>query len=244
MLLLLALACSHTQAVWEYTPQPFTSAPTTEVSVVVSDRRCQMLADSLAVALSMRDGVRVVPQARTRLLLNLCRVDLETEVDITQMYLESDGLSAVDRREQIVRGDGSAVLTVELDGRPIDMLNTTGNRVRMIREGDPTHLYRRSVIHDSVVRDMSEDLAQQLVPVAETIRRRWYRNPEPGTSRELHNQAVDAERSGDLAAAIQLAEESVNASRTPQTVRYLQALRQRQSEIEYVERAVKSPPSD
>jgi len=236
MLLLLALACAHTQAVWEYTPKASTSAPTTELSVVVSDRRCQMVADSLAVALSMREGVRVVPHARTRLLLNLCRVDLQTEVDISQMYPGSDGVSAMDQREQIIRGDGSAVLTVELDGSPIDMLNSKGHRVRMIREGDSTHLYRRSIIHDSVVRDLSEDLAQQLVPIAETIRRRWYRNPDPGTARDLHNQAVEAERAGDLSSAVRLAQEAVNASRTPKTVEYLQTLSERRSAVEYVER--------
>jgi hypothetical protein len=244
MILFLALACSHTQAVWEHTPPPSTSAPTTELSVVISDRRCQMVADSLAVALSMREGVRVVPHARTRLLLNLCRVDVQTEVDISQMYPGSDGISALDRREQIIRGEGKAVLTVELDGRPIDMLNTEGHRVRMIREGDPAHLHRRSAVHDSVVRDLSEDLVQQLVPIAETIRRRWYRNPDPGTARALHNQAVDAERSGDLSAAIQLAQAAVNASRTPQTVGYLQDLTQRHSSFEYVEREDGSPRPD
>jgi hypothetical protein len=192
----------------------------------------------------MRDGVRVVPHARTRLLLNLCRVDLQTEVDISQMYASSDGVSAVDRREQIIRGDGTAVLTVELDGQPINMLNSQGHRVRMIREGDPTHLYRRSLIHDSVVRDLSENLAQQLVPIAETIRRRWYRNPEPGTAKGLHNQAVDAERAGDLVLAMRLAQEAVNASRTPKTVQYLQALTERQSRIEYVEREQSSPQAD
>ena len=237
MFILFALACSHTQAVWEHTPKPITSAPTKEVSVVVSDRRCQVVADALALELSMRTGVQVVPNARTRLLLNLCQLTVRTEVDIEQWFpvagLEGSGIT--DKREQVIRGEGRAVLTVEYDGRPINMVRGEGYRVRSIRDDDPAHLQRRSVVRESVVRDVSEALAQQIVPVAEVVRRRWYRNPEPGTARALHNQAVDAERAGDLNAAIRLAQEAQDASRTPTSVRYLNTLRQRRAEIEYAE---------
>ena len=243
MLLLLALACSHTQAVWEHTPQPMTSAPTTEVSVVVSDRRCQMVADALAVELSMRPGVRVMPDARTRLLLNLCQVNLRTEVDIEQNYPLAgvDGSGVMDRREQVIRGEGKAVLTIELDGRPIDMVDSEGYRVRLIREGDPAHLQRRSIVRDSVIRDLSEQLAQKIVPVPESVRRRWYRNPEPGTARGLHNLAVDAERTGDLDEAVRLAQQAVDAARTPRSVDYLEVLEQRKASVEYAERNGRSP---
>ena len=80
-----------------------------------------------------------------------------------------------------------------------------------------------------------DDLAQQLVPVPEVVRRRWYRNPEPGTARALHNRAVDAERSGDLAAAIQFAEAAVDADRNPRTVAYLRTLQRRYGDTRFVE---------
>ena len=243
MFFLLALACSHTQAVWEHTPKSLTTAPTAELSVVVSDKRCQVVADALALELSMRDGVRVVPDARTRLLLNLCDLNVRTEVDIEQWFPIAgvEGAGITDRREQIIRGDGRAVLTVEVDGRPTDMINGEGHRVRLVREGDPAHLQRRSVVRDGVIRDLSEALAQQLVPVPELLRRRWYRNPEPGTSRALHNRAVDAERTGDLQAAIEFAQQAVDASRTPTTLRYLELLEQRRAAVEYAEGQNRSP---
>ena len=133
-----------------------------------------------------------------------------------------------------------AVVTIEVDGQPVGMLNSERKRVRMVREGDPAHLHKRSYIRRRVVGDVVDDLAQQLVPVPETVRRRWYKNPEPGTARALHNEAVDAERSGDLAEAIRLAEAAVNANRNPRTVEYLRALRSRYGDTKFVE----SGPTD
>jgi len=206
-----------------------------QVSVVASDKRCQDFANALAIEFSMRNGIDVVTQAPTRLLLNLCRVELSTEIDVTQTYA-AGASSLLEHRDQAVRGHGMAVMTIEVDGQPLGMINSEAKRVRMIREGDPGHLHKRSYIRDRVVGDIADDLAQQLAPLPELVRRRWYRNPEPGTARALHNQAVDAERSGDLATAIRLATEAVNASRTPKSVAYLNDLEQRQSGTRFVEK--------
>jgi hypothetical protein len=203
--------------------------------VVSSDKRCKDFADALAIEFSMRRGVEVVPQSDTRLLLNMCRVQLSTEVDVTQVY--TGGASSVlEQRDQAVRGHGQAVLTIEVNGQPLGMVNSEAKRVRLIRAGDPAHLQRRSTIRGRVVTDIVEDLAQKLVPIPERVRRRWYRNPEPGTAKALHNQAVDAERSGDLAEAIRLASEAVNASRTPASVAYLRTLESRQASTRFVEK--------
>ena len=234
MLLLLMLACAHTSAVWESVPPSKVDAPLSTVAVVSSDKRCQEYANALAVEFSMREGVVVAPQARTRLLLNLCRLDVSTEVDVTQTY-SAGATSMLEQRDQAVRGHGMAVLTIEVDGQPIGMLNSERKRVRMVREGDPSHLHKRSYIRERVVADVVDDLAQQLVPVPEVVRRRWYRNPEPGTARALHNRAVDAERSGDLAAAIQFAEAAVDADRNPRTVAYLRTLQRRHGDTRFVE---------
>ena len=142
----------------------------------------------------------------------------------------------LEHREEAIRGKGTAVMTVEISNEPVIMLHSEGHRVRVVREDDPSNLQRRSVVHNNVVSDIAEDLAQQLVPTSETIRRRWYRNAEPGTSKALHNQAVDAERSGDLAEALRLAREAVNANRTPASVAYLRSLEQRQSKHVFVEK--------
>ena len=128
-----------------------------------------------------------------------------------------------------------AVLTIEVDGQPVGMLNSERKRVRMVRDGDPSHLHKRSYIRDRVVSDVVDDLAQQLIPVPEVVRRRWYRNPEPGTAKALHNRAVDAERSGDLAAAIRFAEAAVDADRKPRSVAYLKSLQARYGNTRFVE---------
>ena len=234
MFFLFALACAHTNAVWEAAPPPKVDAPLGSVAVVVSDKRCQEFANALAVEFSMREGVTVAPQARTRLLLNLCRLELSTEIDVTQTYT-AGASSMLEKRDQAVRGHGMAVLTIEVDGQPVGMLNSERKRVRMVREGDPSHLHKRSYIRERVVADVVDDLAQQLVPVPEVVRRRWYKNPEPGTARALHNSAVDAERSGDLAAAIQFAEAAVDADRNPRTVAYLRTLQSRYGDTRFVE---------
>ena len=234
MLFLFALACAHTNAVWEAAPPPKVDAPLGAVAVVASDKRCQEFANALAIEFSMRDGVTVAPQARTRLLLNLCRLEVSTEIDVTQTY-SAGATSMLEKRDQAVRGHGMAVLTIEVDGQPVGMLNSERKRVRMVREGDPSHLHKRSYIRERVVSDVVDELAQQLVPVPEIVRRRWYKNPEPGTAKALHNEAVDAERSGDLAAAIQLAQQAVDADRSPRSVAYLRALKARYGDTRFVE---------
>jgi hypothetical protein len=129
-----------------------------------------------------------------------------------------------------------AVMTIEVDEQPVGMVNTEANRVRMVREGDPSHLHKRAYIRDRVVGDMANDLAQKVAPLPETVRRRWYRNPEPGTAKDFHNKAVDAERSGDFTSAIRFATQSMNASRTPRTVSYLRDLEARRSNQRFVEK--------
>ena len=225
----------HSQAIWETSPRPVVPATTARVSVVSSDKRCQDFANALAIEFSMRNGIEVVPDAPTRLLLNLCRVELSTEIDVTQTY-SSGSSSLLEQRDQAVRGHGMAVMTIEVDGQPIGMVNSEAKRVRLVRDGDPSHLHKRSYIRDRVVGDIADDLAQQIAPLPQVVRRRWYRNPEPGTARDFHNKAVDAERSGDMTDAIQFAEAAVNAERTPRSVAYLKELETRRSERRFVEK--------
>ena len=235
MIFLITLACMHSQAVWETSPKPVVAAATARLSVVVSDRRCQDLANALAIEFSMRPGVEVVPDAPTRLLLNLGRRELSTEIDVSQTY-STGSSSLLEQRDQAVRANGMAVMTIEVDQQPVGMVNTESSRVRMVREGDPSHLHKRAYIRDRVVGDMANDLAQKIAPLPEVVRRRWYRNPDPGTAKDFHNRAVDAERSGDFSAAIRLATQSMNASRTPRTVAYLRDLEARRSNRRFVEK--------
>ena len=239
MVLFLTLACVYSHATWEYTPRSAIDAAIPTVAVVAADRRCAEVADALAVDLSLRKDIRVDPDASARLLLNLCRVDIRTEVDVAQLYpgLGAGLTGGVERRDVAIRGIGQAVLTVEIDGEPTMMLHADAHRVRMMREQGAESLVRRSSVHSSVVSDLAEELAQQVAPVSERIRRRWYRNPDPGTARALHNEAVDAERTGDLVNAIRLAHEAMDAHRTLVSAAYVKALELRMADSRYVERS-------
>ena len=234
MLIFLALACAHTSAVWKTTPSARIDAPTGSMAVVASDRRCQSYADALIAEFRLREGVLVDPAARTRLVLERCSVSQRTEVDITQDYgVSTTGLH--EQRSQAIRSQGKAVVVIEVDGQRAGQLSTTKKRVRIVRDGDLAVARKQAYLRDRVVADVVEEIAQRLVPVSEVVRRRWYTDPEPGTARDLHNRAVDAERAGDLAKAIEFAEASMAAHRTPRAAGYLRTLRDRQRQAQLVE---------
>ena len=127
----LTLACAHTSAMG-VRPAAKGGRAAQHGRGGLERQARQEYANALAVEFSMRDGVVVAPQARTRLLLNLCRLDVSTEVDVTQTY--SAGAATLEQRDQAVRGHGMAVLTIEVDGQPVGMLNSERKRVRMVRE--------------------------------------------------------------------------------------------------------------
>ena len=207
-------------------------APLSTVAVVSSDKRCCEYANALAVEFSMRDGVVVAPQARTRLLLNLCRLDVSTEVDVTQTY-SAGATSMLEQRDQVVRGHGMAVLTIEVDGQPVGMLNSERKRVRMVREGDPPST--QAILHQRTRWPMwwmtSRSSWFPCLKWCDDAGTRTLSRVPPA----LHNRAVDAERSGDLAAAIQFAAAAVDADRNPRTVAYLRTLQSRYGDTRFVE---------
>ena len=86
---------------------------------------------------------------------------------------------------------------------------------------------------DDVRRDLAYDLADQVAPLPATIRRTLYADPEPGTARQLHNQAVDAERDGDLSKALQLAREAYGANPTAASMRYIEQLQDHARRVGY-----------
>ncbi len=236
MLIVLLSACAHMSASWEITPDAQVEMSAPQLSIVADDRRCRPIADALTQELQRRRDVRVAPNSRVRLALSRCDVEVSTEVDIAQLFpgMGSGLTGGTEHREELIRSVGSVALTVEVDGRPQTTLGAKSHRVRRVQDGQ--RALGRLSLSDGVSRDLASQLAQQVVPEPEVVRRRFYRDPEPGSARALHNQAVDAERTGDLKRALELARKAAGASPTRVHQEYLSELEARVMDSRYVER--------
>jgi hypothetical protein len=233
---LLLIGCaSHVS--WEVQPTPSYALPSLEVSVVAGDKECKRVADELARTLSARPGVLVRPDASVRLLLEGCEDQVDTTVELESTYpgLVYDARVHQDRSRFDMRGWANANLVVQSANNPaVRLVGGAERRLRgpWVTEGT-LELPRQMSLSDAVRRDLAIDLADQVAPLPATIRRTLYRDPEPGTARNLHNQAVDAERSGSLDAAIKLARQAYAANPTPQAMRYIEALQDHADAVGY-----------
>jgi len=235
MLLIFLSACAHMTATWEVTPAARIDVPTASVAIVADNERCRHIADALVKEIQRRDGVRVSPDSRVRLALSHCDVKIRSEVDIAQLYPGLGGglTGGSEQRDEILRAVGSVALTVEVDGRPQNTLGAKSHRVSRVQGSNGAQ--SRLSLMGGVARDLAGELAQQVAPEPEKVRRRLYRDPEPGSAQALHNQAVEAERSGDLARALGLARQAAGASPTRAHQAYVRTLESRVSDSRYVE---------
>jgi hypothetical protein len=238
MLFFLFAACAHMSSTWKVVPLSEVDLPGAAVTVVMSDSGCRGLADALTVEINRRVALRVDPASGTRLALSHCNLDVGAEVDLTQMYagLGAGLTGGEEHRNEIIRAKASAVLTVEIDSRPVATLGAKGQRVRHLLSADNRRTQARVSVVDGVMRDMARQLAQQIAPEPEVVRRRTYRNPDQGSAHALHNEAVAAERRGELGRALTLAKQAAGALPTPAAQAYVKELDTRLRSRRYVER--------
>ncbi len=222
MLIFALAACAHTSIQWSFVPPSVLPGATTEVSVVVADARCKVVADEMARAVAAA-GVRVTPDAPTRLLLNLCSVELRMDNPPAVASGGSGGTPMDPIR--LLRGSGSAALTVEVRGSPTGMIGAASSRVRRLKDTDANALVHRARLQQGVVKDVVERLMRDLMPPEETVERRWFASPEPESWRDLHNRAVEAERAGRCGDATRLAAQASLATSNRAADRYLLQLR-------------------
>jgi len=229
------LACAR-QVAWEVQPRPAVDLPSMEVSVVALDRACKRAADELAVVLGARPGVRVAAGAGVQLGLARCDEGATTSVEVDFRYSSSP--TSVGPLEQktfrrlswatadlIIRSEGTA-------GAPAPVRVERTDRGTSGQDGSldiPAAMEGR----DSLRRELAHTLADQVAPLPETIRRMVYRDPEAGTARQLHNQAVEAERAGDLQRALDLALQAYAANPTPAGMVLVQGLRAHAESVGY-----------
>ncbi|MFN7146318.1 MAG: hypothetical protein ACK4YP_21270 [Myxococcota bacterium] len=227
-LFLLVLGCAK-QVSWEVQPAPSYELSSLEVSVVAGERGCKRVADELATALVARPGVRVRPDAPVRLEVRDCEDEVDTTVELESTYpgLVYSTRVFSERRRYDMRGWASATLLVKPETGPAVSLVGGAERRNRTPWDEDRHFEAPGAavaLREAVRRDLAHDLADQLAPLPTTLRRRLYTDPEPGTSRELHNAAVDAERAGNLDEALRLAKEAYAANPTASGMRYIEAL--------------------
>lgn len=236
MLLFLALGCVH-QVSWTEQHAARYPAPTTQVAVVAMEQACRPLAEAVIDALGSRPGVDVRPDAAERIFVGSCDDLVTTQVDVetNQLGLNYGNTVAFERRRYTLHGWARGEIEVQSPGlEPVRFAATAERDLRgpWISGGDldiPASPALRSRLADEV----ADQLVQNLVPLPETVRRTVFPDPEPGTARQLHNDAVAAERAGNLDEALRLARSAYAADPSPSAMDYIETLESRGEAIGY-----------
>lgn len=239
--MLFLLGCVH-QVSWTIQPPAALALQQTEVAVVAAEPGCRALADSLVDALGSRPGIVVRPDAAQRLTVHRCDEQVTTSIDIEGNYPGLDYGSGVyqERRRYSLKGSASGEMVVDgLGSAPVRFAETVDRDIRSawVNEGNldiPASMELRERLAD----DLAGTLADKIAPLPETIRRSIYADPEPGTSRQLHNDAVAAERAGNLDEAMRLARQAYAAQPSPAAMDYIEELSQHAAQVNY---AFKTP---
>ncbi len=234
-LAMMVLACAP-HVSWDV--QPIARVEVSAVAIAASSRECRAVADALTRHLSARPGLVIDPGAPTRLVVESCEQQIGVTVEVDDSLTQDDHLPGSDLRRTVVEGRGSTRVVVWQSSQEVAVLEGTGRRVEASAwTRDSTPPPRPYPVREAVTELVALDVADQVAPLPETLRRRLYRDPEPGTARDLHNQAVAAERQGELATAMELAREAYAAQPTAEALAYLEALEHHAARIGYAELA-------
>lgn len=222
--------CAH-RVSWQVQPAPvyvLPPAPSTALAVVADSRECKPVADALAVTLGARPGVRVSADAPIRLTVSDCDGGQDTTVEIEVGDAWRGGPQAVgDRRRYTLHGWSAAALTVTSPSGNAVVLSGTADRTLRspwlgAAEAEPP---RAATLASDLARGVAQELANQLAPLPVSLRRTLYADAPPGSARDLHNQAVAAEKAGDLVHALALAQRAAELEPCRATSQYLAQLK-------------------
>ena len=236
MFLVAVLAgCVH-QVSWTIEPVAQMKLPETAVAVIAVDRACKPVADELVDALGSRPGIEVRPDATQRIIVQNCDDQVTTALDIESNY---PGLSYgptvyQERRRYTLNGWAHGEIVVQGAGDPLKFTSEVERSVRgpWVNSGD-LDVPATATLRQRVSGELADALADHIAPLPETIERIIYPDPEPGTSRKLHNDAVAAERAGNLDDALQLARQAYAADPSPGGMDFLEAVQEHASQVGY-----------
>ncbi len=241
MVLLIIAACAH-QVSWQVQPVAAVNLPDLQLAVLVDDVRCKEVAQRLVDALRARPGVTVTPTSEQKLVVTACEGQVWTwfEVETNDLGLRYKDL-VVERRRYTRQGIGRAQMLVI--GKNTATVTLDVDAERTIRgpwlDSQVDDTTQPLEIQVAVDRDLGWQLADKIVPLPETISRRLYRDPEPGTAHEMLNSAVEAEKSGNLDQALALARAAYAADPTAEAMTYIASLEGHAARVGY---AFKTPP--
>jgi hypothetical protein len=215
---------------------------TTRVAVVAMEPACSPLADELAHALGSRPGVDVAPDAPQRVYVQRCDDLVTTTLNVEGNYPGLNYGSAVyfERRQYTLHGWATGAIEVQSPGIASMRFEATSEadaRTPWSSEGDIVEP-ASPALRDTLMRSLASRLADNLAPLPETYRRHIYPDPEPGTARQLHNEAVASERAGNLEDAVRLARKAYAADPTPHAMDYIEQLQEHAERVGY---ALKAP---
>lgn len=236
MIVALALiGCAH-QVSWTIEPVASLTLPATEVAVIAVDRACKPVADALVDALGSRPGIEIRPDATQRITVQKCDDQVTTALDIESNYpgLNYGPTVYMERRRYTINGWARGEMVIEGAGDPLRFHAEVDRSLRgpWVNSGD-LDVPATATLRQRVCDDLASRLADHVAPLPETIERIIYPDPEPGTSRKLHNDAVAAERAGNLDEALRLAREAYAADPSPGGMDFLEAVQEHASQVRY-----------
>lgn len=198
---LMLCGCAQQQQIvrWNAVPEANVPWQVDQVAVVAVDRDCGPLADRLARQLDAQHGVQVNPSAAVRLHMYECGVHEAT-------VLHEESTASEQRRRLAVETRAHAVVAVIAGGSQAMQLIGAHHATAHSPWGDVDLHQTRERSHRDAYEGVARDLATQLAPVPTQITRRLYRDASTGSPEDFHNQAVAAERIGNLDEAVRLAE--------------------------------------
>lgn len=223
LFVLLGLGCAKKVA-WKISPVPTVEVDTALVSVAAQGAECRELADEVLAVLGTRPGVRIEPDAPTRLVVRDCEQFLATIVEVQEAM--GDDITDTSRRRLTVEGTGSATIEVWSGEVVIASLTPQEFHIESSSWADEGRIPapRARAVTQALNKGVAVAVADDLAPLPESLERKLYANAEPGTARALHNSAVEAEQSGDLDKAMRLAREAYAADPSQRSMRYLEQL--------------------
>ncbi len=241
MTLFSVLACAH-QVSWVEEHEPRYPATTARVAVIAMEPACRPLADFLTRALGLRPGVDVAPDAPQRVYVQRCDDLVTTTLNVEGNYpgINYGNTVYFERRQYTLHGWATGAIEVQAPGIEPMRFETTAEadtRTPWSSTGD-LEVPASPALRDTLMRALASQLADNLVPLPETFRRQVYPNPEPGTARQFHNEAVASERAGNLDEAVRMARQAYAADPSPRAMDYLEALQRHAERVGY---ALKSP---
>jgi hypothetical protein len=219
---LLLVGCAHTVNV-SVPPAPALTGLPERVAVVVGPGECHDVATSLVA--SLRDDQAFVLDPTAPLQLEVLDCDASMRPPTVEVVLSE----TQDQRRVQIEGRAHAIIGVRVGGSVAAHLIGAAHRTVAGGWGQTNvRALSRGVARD-LNQGVADDIAAQLRPIPRVVARRVYPNAPEDSPRGWLNQAVAAERAGDLDEAVRLVALAQERRPTAQLAAYRAELERRRT---------------